>query len=133
MRKILVVDDTYSELIKEIFLDDMGFNKKNGYEVDLCLDGFTAPNLVRNNDYFFILMDGHLGDMSGPDAVLEIRKFNRNVPIIMISDDKTMNDLGMKMGADGVMKKGSLADDANYLGGETFKELLNTIGVKLDK
>ncbi len=130
MKKILVVDDTNAEFIKRLDLNDMGFNEKNGYEVHTSLNGLAALELVRKNDYLFILMDGHLGVMSGPEVVEEIRKLNPTVPIIMLSSDDSMNKRGMEMGANAFMSKIEFGQDAQ-MGGEEFKEILKEFGVKL--
>lgn len=131
MRKILVIDDDFAEIIKGI-LDDIGLSRKNRYEVDVSWNGTDALELARKNEYFFILLDGHLGDISGPEIVSGIREFNTIVPIIMVSGDEKMNELGMEMGANGVIRKITFVQDVDS-GGVLFKALLKKIGVRLEK
>ena len=94
--KILVVDDSWSLTIAEVFRRWFP-----GAEVETAETGDAAIEKVRNNEYLFVTMDGNLGVMSsfnGPQTVAEIRKFSK-VPIVMMSSSWQMNDAGVKYGA----------------------------------
>lgn len=78
--KLLVVDDQKGvrRLLLEAFLEDE-------VEVQLAGTGQEAIDLVRQFDPDLILMDMKMPGMNGLEALGEIRKFNNEVAVIMIT------------------------------------------------
>lgn len=78
--KILIVDDNEINLIvSERILE------KEGYQVVTCDNGFSAVQILESDDFDLILMDLHMPKMDGVAAVKEIRKGNKQIPIILLT------------------------------------------------
>jgi len=56
-----------------------------GFLCDVANDGLEALNMVREAEYDLILMDIHMPVMDGKESTEEIRKFNREIPIIALT------------------------------------------------
>ncbi|WP_299435802.1 ATP-binding protein [uncultured Maribacter sp.] len=52
---------------------------------DIASNGMEAIDLAKNNTYDAILMDIHMPGISGEEATIEIRKFNKHTPIIALT------------------------------------------------
>ncbi len=52
---------------------------------DIASNGTDAIDLAKNNDYDAILMDIHMPGISGEEATIEIRKFDKITPIIALT------------------------------------------------
>ncbi len=52
---------------------------------DIASNGTDAIDLAKNNDYDAILMDIHMPGISGEEATIEIRKFDKLTPIIALT------------------------------------------------
>ncbi|MBK7173844.1 MAG: response regulator transcription factor [Bacteroidales bacterium] len=76
--------------------------QENGYDVDIAYDGYSGKQLISQNSYNLVLLDINLPLINGYELCKEIRKANKNVPIIMITalgtSDHKMN--GFDAGAD---------------------------------
>ncbi|KRN21002.1 phoP protein [Pediococcus claussenii] len=101
-RKILVVDDEPSivTLIQYNLEQEL-------YEVEAVGDGIEAVKRAQNNNFDFIIMDLMLPGQDGFEATKAIRKFNPDVPILMLTAktgeiDKVM---GLELGADDYLTK----------------------------
>ena len=80
MARILVVDDDNStRLLLHTWL------KKIGHAADMAESGETAVELVKKSDFDMVLMDLRMPNMDGIEAVREIRKRNKQVPILAVS------------------------------------------------
>jgi signal transduction histidine kinase/CheY-like chemotaxis protein len=77
---ILIVEDNK---INQVITKKM-LNKKE-ITCDIANNGLEAVAMVRKTDYDCILMDIHMPGISGEEATIEIRKFNRLVPIIALT------------------------------------------------
>lgn len=81
--KILVADDSktmlriISNTLKRIGEDD----------IDTALDGQIALQLFNENQYDLILTDWNMPVMNGLELVQNIRKSNKDIPIIMITTE----------------------------------------------
>ena len=80
--KLLVVDDDYTTrlLIRELVrkLDIAVLDTSNGFEgIELLQQ--------HSNDLFLVLLDLRLPQITGWELVTEMRKINRDIPIIAIS------------------------------------------------
>ncbi|MBP9741385.1 MAG: response regulator, partial [Chitinophagaceae bacterium] len=58
---------------------------KQGYEVDLAVDGLMAEKLFKQNSYNLLLLDINLPHKSGIELCKIFRHTNKDVPIIMLT------------------------------------------------
>ncbi len=94
--KILVCEDVEinSVIIKRLL-------EQKGTIVELAKDGIEGVKLAKENHYDVILMDIRMPKLDGLSATKEIRKFNKNIPIIALSanafslDKKISKEAGM--------------------------------------
>ncbi|MEG1010113.1 MAG: response regulator [Clostridia bacterium] len=96
---------TYDELIKNINVllvdDDEDFINiayvyllSKGFNVDVITDSVKAVAAIKTSKYQIVLLDYFMPVMSGEEVVEEVRKFNKEVIIIMqtgFSRTKTTN------------------------------------------
>ncbi len=91
-----------NKLKKALVAEDVSTNQivinnklmKMGFKVDFANDGLQAIEMAKINYYDIIFMDIQMPNMDGFEATKEIRKFNKNIPIIALSaavmqEDKT--------------------------------------------
>ncbi len=52
---------------------------------DIASDGYEAVELAKNNTYDAILMDIHMPGISGEEATIQIREFDKETPIIALT------------------------------------------------
>jgi CheY-like chemotaxis protein len=101
--KCLLVDD------EEDFRELMNFwLKSKGYTVVSACEGKTAVELTKSENPDVIFMDLNMPIMNGTEAVKNIREFNKDVPIIIISayvDDRKAKE-AMQYGISGIFYKG---------------------------
>lgn len=76
---LIVEDNKINQVITKKMLD------KKQITCDIANNGLEAVAMVRKTDYDGILMDIHMPGISGEEATIEIRKFNRLVPIIALT------------------------------------------------
>jgi CheY-like chemotaxis protein len=87
--KLLIVDDHPLNLkLLSIFMT------KWNYSFDLAENGQTAIDKAKVNNYDFILMDVQLPDISGPEAVKEIKTFDKRSHVIYLTGMDLNHDLG---------------------------------------
>lgn len=84
---VLVVDD------EKDFLYTMEYwLKSKGYQVITAANGKDALAKIKNNPVDIIFLDLHMPVMDGAEALKQIREFNKNVPVVIITaytvDDK---------------------------------------------
>jgi two-component system, OmpR family, copper resistance phosphate regulon response regulator CusR len=100
--RILVVEDEQrlAELLKKQ-LDELGF------DVDIALDGYVGKQQIENNKYNLIILDINLPLINGYDLCKEIRKTDKNIPIIMLTAFGTPDNkvAGFDAGADDYVVK----------------------------
>lgn len=88
-KRILWVDDEIDLLRSHvIFLSEKGFN------VDTVTNGEDAISLVKENDYDLIFLDEMMAGMGGLETLGEIKEYNQNIPVVMItkSEEETLMD-----------------------------------------
>lgn len=100
--KILLVDD------EEDFRQLMAFwLESKGYAILTASNGQEAVKVVKNDAPDIIFLDLHMPVMDGVTALKEIRTFNKDVPVIVISahtgDPKARE--AMAFGISGVFPK----------------------------
>lgn len=78
--KVLIVEDNKINQIvtKNILL-------KENFECEVVDNGLTAIEYVKRNKYDLILMDLNMPLMSGIDASIKIREFDRDTPIVALT------------------------------------------------
>jgi CheY-like chemotaxis protein len=85
---------TYDELIKSLNIllvdDDEDFVniaylylKSKGYNVDVVNNGREAIEIIKQEKHQIVLLDYFMPEVSGEDVVVEVRKFNQEVVIII--------------------------------------------------
>ena len=78
--KVLVVDDEVDfRQVMSVWL------KSKGYSVIASANGRDAIGMVKKEKPDIIFMDLRMPVMDGSETIKEIRRFNKNVPIIIIS------------------------------------------------
>ncbi len=78
--KLLVVEDNkINQVITKKMLN------KRGIECDIAANGTDAVDMARNNPYDGILMDIHMPGISGVEATIQIREFDKDIPIIALT------------------------------------------------
>ena len=100
-KKILIVDDQQVNLLTtksriEENLDNIVCDTAN--------NGKEAINLTKENKYSLILMDIQMPEMNGVTATKEIRKFNKEIPIIAYTSlDQNLEEI--KSATNDILKK----------------------------
>ncbi len=82
---ILTVDDDpiITSTIKNYF-------ERSGYSVDIENDPVSAIETVRNGNYDIMLLDFLMSPICGDQVVAEIRKFNKELFIVLLTGHKSM-------------------------------------------
>jgi two-component system chemotaxis response regulator CheY len=81
--KALVVDD--SAVMRKVVIGAL--SRADITDVDQAADGVEAVAACGNADYDIVLMDWNMPNMLGIDAVREIRKLGKSMPIIMVTTE----------------------------------------------
>ncbi len=81
--KALVVDD--SAVMRKVLIEAL--SQTGITNVGQAADGKEAVAAVLKEDFDIVLMDWNMPNMSGIEAVREIRSNGRQVPIIMVSTE----------------------------------------------
>jgi len=102
LKSILIVEDEkrLADLLKAGL-------EEQGYFVDIAYDGYIGKSLVIKNNYDLVILDINLPLINGYDLCKDIRTFNNEIPIIMLtamssSDNKLA---GFDVGADDYILK----------------------------
>jgi two-component system, OmpR family, alkaline phosphatase synthesis response regulator PhoP len=101
-KHILIVEDE-ENLLKIIKLN----LELEGYSVTPAITGIEALKEFRKNNFDLILLDVMLPEMNGFDVCEEIRKENKEVPILFLTAKGSGEDRvqGLKLGADDYLTK----------------------------
>lgn len=81
--KALVVDD--SAVMRKVIVGALA--RADITDVDQAVDGVEAVEACQNSDYDIVLMDWNMPNMLGIDAVREIRKNGKTMPILMVTTE----------------------------------------------
>ena len=76
---LIVEDNRINQVITKKML------AKKEMTSDIAHNGTEAIEMVKNNKYDAILMDIHMPGISGEEATIEIRKFDKEIPIIALT------------------------------------------------
>ncbi|OFW55502.1 MAG: DNA-binding response regulator [Actinobacteria bacterium RBG_19FT_COMBO_54_7] len=101
MKKVLIVED------ERPMAEAISFSlRKEGYEVDIALDGELGWEMCKNGGYDLILLDLMLPKMDGMEICRKLRQ-ESSTPIIMLTakDSDLDKVLGLEMGADDYITK----------------------------
>lgn len=100
--KVLIVDD--EEMIRNVLKEYVEFEGNEAYEAE---DGMQAVRMCKDEDYDVILMDVMMPRLDGFSAVKEIKKFKKDVPVIMLSARGEEYDklFGFELGVDDYVTK----------------------------
>ena len=102
MKKIILIEDESSVV---------SFNKKGlqelDFEVSVAFDGNTGISMVEENDFDLIILDIMLPGINGLDVCKEIRKNNKNIPILFLTALSSSENivLGLESGGDDYLVK----------------------------
>jgi CheY-like chemotaxis protein len=101
--RILIVDD--EQWVREVFQDFCTLT--DAFDIDLAVDGAEAIKKATDNKYDLITMDLIMPEVSGLEALSEIKRTRPQVPVMVITGnatDKLINQAGV-LGACKVMYK----------------------------
>jgi two-component system nitrogen regulation response regulator NtrX len=121
MSKILVIED--EEAIRRVLVRILA-EENESYEVDAAEDGVIGLEKIKEKDYDLILCDIKMPRMDGVELLEAVKKFDTEVPIVMISGHGDMETAinTMRLGAFDYISK---PPDLN--------RLLNTVRNALDR
>ncbi len=111
-KRILVADD--EESIRWVLSTSL---EKQGYEVDLGVNGTEALEKALTNNYSLIILDINMPDISGLSVLKELKENNYERPIVLITAQNTVNNAitGIKLGAYDYIAKPFDLDEVNTL------------------
>ena len=142
-RKILLVDDQQVNLLTTKSRIEQNLDN---IICDITIDSKEAIDLAKENKYHLILMDIQMPKMNGIATTKEIRKFNKDIPIIAYTSlDHDLeevkyitNDLLKKPAADNILFRTiskwitDYKDEFSYLGNtEEYKAILKDKNILL--
>ena len=98
MKKILVVED--NELNMKLFYDILTYQK---YDVTKVMDGLSAYEIIKNQDFDLIILDIQLPKMTGFQILEKLKEENFTLPPVIIAsacamdaDKKKAQEYGIK-------------------------------------
>ena len=105
---LLIVDDEQrfaNMLAKRLSL--------RGCHCEVCYNGQQALDLVRQKNFFLILLDLHLPDIYGTEVLTRIRKKDERTPVIVVTGHGTEKDRQecLQQGANAFMRKPVAIDE----------------------
>lgn len=101
MKRILIVED------ERPLAEAVAFSlEKEGFRVDIALDGESGWEKCRKGDYDLVLLDLMLPGMNGMEICRQLRR-ESDVPVIMLTakDSDVDKILGLELGADDYVTK----------------------------
>ncbi|MFN3952390.1 MAG: response regulator [Thermaurantimonas sp.] len=78
--RILWVDDEIDLLKPHII-----FLEKKGYKLDTATNGRDALDMIQDAHYDVIFLDENMPGLSGLDTLVQIKRRNRNTPVVMVT------------------------------------------------
>jgi two-component system chemotaxis response regulator CheY len=107
--RILIVDD--ERYVREVFRDYCALS--NAFEIDLAHGGQEAIQQIGQTTYDLVTMDLVMPELSGLDALVEIKKAAPQLPVIIVTGnatDKLVREAGV-LGACRVLYKPVMLED----------------------
>ncbi|HHT9136183.1 MAG TPA: response regulator [Candidatus Wunengus sp. YC60] len=82
--RILIIEDERQtvDTLRDLF-------EQHGYETEVALNKQVALAILQERSMDIAIVSTSVQEPSGPDVLHEIRKLHANMPIIMISDQKS--------------------------------------------
>lgn len=110
--KILIADDE-----KSILLSLKSYLKKKGYEVFTAEDGESALSVIKSQSIDFLLTDFRMPGKNGYELLTEVKSFNPNIYVVVITAFGTIEDAVkfMKKGAYDYLTKPIDLDELDLL------------------
>ncbi len=125
-KRILVVDDSIT--VREV---ERKLLANRGYDVDVCVDGADAWNVLRAQEYDLVLSDVDMPRMDGIELVRRIRDDARlrQMPVMIVSYKESEDDRkrGLEAGANAYLTKSSFHDET------LVREVVDLIGDPIDR
>lgn len=102
MSRLLIVDDDRE--IREFMKVDL---QMSGYAVDTAVDGQEGLSMALKNAYDMVLLDVMMPKMDGFEVCKNIRKVNKEIPILLLTAKGAIEDkiMGFETGADDYLVK----------------------------
>lgn len=102
MSRLLIVDD--DKEIREFLKVDL---QMSGYSVDTATDGQEGLSMALKNAYDLLLLDVMMPKMDGFEVCKNIRKVNKDLPILLLTAKGAIEDkiTGFETGADDYLVK----------------------------
>lgn len=106
-----VISQTMRILLVEDELNVSSFIKKGlaeqNYEVEVAHDGLEGKRKAREEHFDLIILDVMLPRFSGNEVCSDIRRYNKTVPVLMLTALGTLDDKvsGLEAGADDYLVK----------------------------
>jgi DNA-binding response OmpR family regulator len=63
-----------------------------GCQCEVCYNGQQALDLVKQKNFFLILLDLHLPDIYGTDVLMRIKEMDSKTPVIIVTAHGTEKD-----------------------------------------
>jgi DNA-binding NtrC family response regulator len=128
--RILVVDD--EESIRWVLSTSL---EKQGYEVDLGVNGTEALEKAFSNNYSLIILDINMPDISGLTVLKELKEKDYKRPVVLITAQNTVNNAitGIKLGAYDYIAKPFDLDEVNRLVAKIITNFKQSEKPKLQK
>ncbi|MCJ8314195.1 MAG: response regulator [Saccharospirillaceae bacterium] len=100
---ILIVDDV--ELIRDSMkqiLNELGY-----FNVFYASNEITAHEVYRNKKIHFVFMDINLGESSGLEVIVELKKYDSNLYAVILSGESNIQNVrkSISLGAKGFIVK----------------------------
>ena len=98
--KILMIDDEIK--ILTLFKD---FMETFGHKVEIAIDGDTGLKKFKNTNFDLIVMDYRMHGKNGLQVSREMMNIDKNVKILFVSADSSVEKKAIEMGAVGFLLK----------------------------
>jgi len=100
--KVLIIDDD-QQIMDWLYLD----LQLSGFSVDCATDGLSGLQKAQQNHYDILILDVMMPKMDGYEVCRNIRKTNKDLPIILLTAKGTIEDkiTGFNQGADDYLVK----------------------------
>ena len=92
--KLLWVDDEIDSLTSQII-----FLENKGYEVQTKTNGFDAVEFVKENIVDVVLLDESMPDITGLQTLQQIKEYNNNLPVVLITKNEAENLMDEAIGS----------------------------------
>lgn len=92
--KILWIDDEMDSLKSQLL-----FLKNKGYHVECQSNGYDGLEYLKSNEVDVILLDESMPGMTGLETLSQIKEYNANIPVVMVTKNETENIMEEAIGA----------------------------------